>query len=106
MNFNCIYFYLAQYNKQLRENFYEKLDIENDIFESQQRLAHQERKVCALDNLINVAEQSLDDYFEKVIATFFSSKEILNIFFIKLLAHGKCSCCNKRTLRCYPTNSL
>ncbi|CAF1295782.1 unnamed protein product [Adineta ricciae] len=59
----------AQFNKQLRDVFYGKLDIENNILESQQRLANQEKKVRALDNLTEVAAQSLTDYFDKRMET-------------------------------------
>ncbi|UJR23177.1 hypothetical protein I4U23_026196 [Adineta vaga] len=55
----------AQFNKQLRDVFYEKLDIEKNILESQQRLINQEKKDRALDNLTEVASQSLPDYFDK-----------------------------------------
>jgi len=63
--------YLAQYNKQLKDVFFQKLDIEKDITESQERLFNQEKKVHALDILTIVAEQSLTDYFDKVIFSFF-----------------------------------
>ncbi|CAF1569453.1 unnamed protein product [Rotaria magnacalcarata] len=55
----------AQLNKQLREVFLQKLDIEKDIHESQERLINQETKVRALYNLTDVASESLDDYFDK-----------------------------------------
>lgn len=57
---------LAQYNKQLKDLFFQKLDVENTIVESQQRLLNQEKKMRALENLTEVASQSLDDYFDKV----------------------------------------
>jgi len=50
----------------LKDVFYERLDIEKNTNESQQNLFNQERKVRILDNLMDVAEQSLDDYFDKV----------------------------------------
>ncbi|CAF3614172.1 unnamed protein product [Rotaria socialis] len=55
----------AQLNKQLREVFFQKIDIEKDIHESQERLINQEKKVRALYNLTDVASESLDDYFDK-----------------------------------------
>ncbi len=46
--------------------FFQKLDIENNITESHQRLLNQEKKLRALYNLTEVASQSLTDYFDKV----------------------------------------
>ncbi|CAF3473467.1 unnamed protein product [Rotaria sp. Silwood1] len=55
----------AQYNKQLREVFFHKLDIEKNITESQERLINHEKKMHALENLTDVASESLTDYFDK-----------------------------------------
>ena len=66
--------YLAQFNKQLKDVFFQKLDIENNIHESQERLLQQEKKVRILDNLTEVALQSLPDYFDKVIFSVLLSK--------------------------------
>ncbi len=38
--------YLAQYSKQLKDVFFQKLDIEKDITESQERLINQEKSSC------------------------------------------------------------
>ncbi len=58
--------YLAQYSKQLKDVFFQKLHIEKDITRSHERLINQEKKVRVLDNLTEVALQSLTDYFDKV----------------------------------------
>jgi hypothetical protein len=38
--------YLAQYSKQLKDVFFQKLDIEKDITGSQERLINQEKSSC------------------------------------------------------------
>ena len=88
--FKIISFYLAQFNKQLRDVYYQKLDIEKDITDSQQRVLNQERKVRVLDNLTEVASQSLTDYFDKVMPIFVTFQKRI---FISLLtiAYGTCS---------------
>ncbi|CAF2876353.1 unnamed protein product [Rotaria sp. Silwood2] len=55
----------AQFNKQLREVFLQKLDIEKNINESQEHLGNHEKKMRVLDNLTDVASESLTDYFDK-----------------------------------------
>ncbi|CAF1438955.1 unnamed protein product [Adineta steineri] len=55
----------AQFNKQLKDVFFQKLDIEKNTTDSQERIVYQEKKVRALDNLTDVAAQSLNDYFDK-----------------------------------------
>ncbi|CAF3772410.1 unnamed protein product [Rotaria sordida] len=55
----------AQFNKQLKEVFFQKLDIEKNITDSQECLINHEKKIRAVDNLIDVASESLTDYFDK-----------------------------------------
>jgi hypothetical protein len=85
----CLLIYLAQYNKQLKDVFFQKLDIEKDITESHERLLNQEKKVRILDNLTDVALQSLTDYFDKVIFPSFILKICKYLF--EFIAYGKCS---------------
>lgn len=86
----------------MKDVFYERLDIEKNTNESQQNLFNQERKVRILDNLMDVAEQSLDDYFDKVRSMIDWSCCCWNE---KSLAYGKCSTCYTRTLQCNSTDS-
>jgi hypothetical protein len=61
-----IFLYLAQFDKQLKNAFFQKLDIEKTITESEERLLNHEKKVRVLDKLTDVASESLTDYFDKV----------------------------------------
>lgn len=59
--------YLVQFEKQIRGVFSHNLVIEDNIIEANERLMKCEEKLRVLDNMIELASQSLRTYFDKVI---------------------------------------
>lgn len=58
--------YLVQFEKQIRGVFSHNLEIDDNISEVNERLAKCENKLRVLDNMIELASQSLRTYFDKV----------------------------------------
>ena len=77
LSLNIALLYLAQLNKELKNVFFQKLEIEKDITESQEDLLKHERKIRVLDNLADAVSQSLSVYFDKVSNLSFVSLNLL-----------------------------
>lgn len=58
---------LVQYEKQMRDGFSHNIEIEQNINAINERLSKCHDKIRLLDNMIELASQSLRIYFDKVV---------------------------------------
>ena len=74
MNFRKYYIYLnlVQFEKQIRNVFSKNVNIEQNILDINERLSKYYDKLRILDNMVDLASQSLTIYFEKVVLLFSS----------------------------------
>ena len=59
---------LVQFEKQMRGVFSHNMEIEDNISDLNERLFKCQEKLRVLDNMIELASQSLRTYFDKVIS--------------------------------------
>lgn len=57
----------VQFEKKLRDQYLENLNVEKNITTSQDNLRNHDKKVEMIDRLLIVASESLPNYFDKVI---------------------------------------
>lgn len=58
---------LVQFEKQMRNGFAQNIEIEHNLNDFDERLSKCQDKLRLLDNMVELASQSLGTYFDKVL---------------------------------------